>query len=150
MNVISFFTRNNFYIHRIQKIKKTGQLVDTDILDPPCIVTYEYNLQKHKHILLNKSWPPTFNKGFMVPIKKVSCDGRDITDVIDPFLGPRKTEVHCIFIYRKPVLTFHFIGFRFTMAEFIVPHWKGTLEIEDIFSRTIRREVEFNLSEICD
>lgn len=150
MNVVSFFTRQNFYIHRIQHIEKTGKLTDVQFLKVPCIVTYEYNVQKHKHLLTQLSWPPTFSKGFMVPIKKITYKGKDITENLSPFFGPRKTDIHCIFIKRKPVFSFHNLGIRFTIGEFIVPYWKGEIEIEDIFSRTRRCEVEFNLSKICD
>lgn len=91
------------------------------------VTTYKFGPHTYSHV---GAWPPVFQPGiFSVPFKKVlTDDGRDVTNVIKRYAGPRHVitdeVIACAFGTRKPVFKILFVGggIRFTNEWRLIPH----------------------------
>lgn len=94
---------------------------------------YEYVYSSKRY--LTDTWPPKTNH-FGFPIKKVIReDGKDVTENVLRFSGPKRNFVHNLGVctIKKKIFTkFHNFGIRITIEDYI-EKYNGTVYVSDIF-----------------
>lgn len=148
MDVYLFFSRQNWFVHRIQHVERSGFLTDVPYFKKPCIVTYEYNLATHKILLRGSDiFPPEPQMGFFIPDVSYILNGKDRTGDFGIFSGPRRVDIPGVLITRKWRIKFRRFGVQISKDEWVVPEWSGTLEVTNLWGQKRTQNINFRLTE---